>query len=50
MTTEALPESTKPESLTLALRRSGALGQGRVRAIEAEQPQSSVLSCIVRVT
>jgi hypothetical protein len=49
MTTEALPESITPDSLTLARRRFGALGQGRVSAIEAEQPRSTVLSRIVRL-
>jgi len=50
MTTHAPPESITPESLTLALRRSGALGHGRVSAVEAEQPRSTVLSRIVRLT
>jgi hypothetical protein len=31
MTSEALPESVIPESLTLALRRSGVLITGRVK-------------------
>ena len=49
MTTRTPPESITPESLTLALRRSGALGHGRVSAVEAEQPRSTVLSRIVRL-
>jgi hypothetical protein len=49
MTTEPLPESVTPDSLTLALRRSGALGDGRVRAIDAENARSTVLSRIVRL-
>ena len=49
MTTHTPPESITPESLTLALRRSGALGHGRVSAVEAEQPRSTVLSRIVRL-
>ena len=49
MTTHPPPESITPESLTLALRRSGALGDGRVSAVEAEQPRSTVLFRIVRL-
>jgi ecdysteroid kinase len=49
MTPEALPESITPESLTLALRRSGALREGRVAAVEAESPRSTILSRIVRL-
>ena len=49
MTSEALPELITPESLTLALRRSGALGEGRVSAVEAENPRSTILSRIVRL-
>jgi hypothetical protein len=49
MTTQAPPESITPDSLTLALRRGGVLGEGRVTAVEAEQPRSTVLSRIVRL-
>ena len=49
MTTHTPPESITPDSLTLVLRRSGALGHGRVSAVEAEQPRSTVLSRIVRL-
>jgi hypothetical protein len=49
MTSEALPESVTPESLTVALRRSGVLGEGRVSAVEAENARSTVLSRIVRL-
>ena len=44
MTSEALPESVTPESLTRALRRSGVLGEGRVSAVETENARSTVLS------
>lgn len=49
MTTDALPQSFTPESLTLALRRSGVLDEGRVTAVEMEKPRSTVLSRIVRL-
>jgi hypothetical protein len=49
MTSEPLPESVTPKSLTRALRRSGVLGEGRVSAIEAENARSTVLSRIVRL-
>jgi len=50
MTTEALPEPVGQESLTLALRRSGVLGEGgRVSAVEAARAWSTVLSRIVRL-
>jgi hypothetical protein len=32
MTNETLPEGVSPEGLTLALRREGALGEGRATA------------------
>ena len=32
--TESLPEAVSPETLTLALRRSGVLGGARVSAVE----------------
>jgi Ecdysteroid kinase-like family len=50
MTSEALPESITPEGITLALRRSGILGEGRVVAtVEAENARSTILSRIVRL-
>jgi Phosphotransferase enzyme family len=49
MTMPTPAESITPDSLTLALRRSGALGHGRVSAVEAEQPRSTILSRIVRL-
>ncbi len=49
MAAEPSPESVTPEALTLALRRAGALGEGRVSAVEAENPRSTVLSRIVRL-
>jgi hypothetical protein len=49
MTIQTAPESVTPDSLTLALRRSDVLGQGRVSAVEAETPRSTILSRIVRL-
>src|SRR5277367_3867800 len=49
MISEASPESVTPESLTLALRRSGILGEGHVSAVEAENARSTILSRIVRL-
>jgi hypothetical protein len=49
MTRELLPQSVTPESLTLALRRSGVLREGRVATVEAENTRSTVLSRIVRL-
>jgi hypothetical protein len=49
MAAEPSPESVSAETLTLALRRAGALGEGRVSAVEAENPHSTVLSRIVRL-
>jgi hypothetical protein len=49
MTTEPLPESVTPEALTRALRRAGALGEGRVSEVTVESARATVLSRIVRL-
>jgi Ecdysteroid kinase-like family len=49
MTTDPLPDSVSPESLTLALKRCGVLSAGRVNAVEATSTRSTVLSRIVRL-
>jgi len=49
MTTEPLPESITPEALTLVLRRSGVLGEGRVSEVIVESTRATVLSRIVRL-
>ena len=46
MTTERLPESVTPEALTLALRRAGVLGDGRVSQVTIESARATVLSRI----
>ena len=38
-----------PESLTMALKRAGALGDGRVCSVAADNARSTVLSRIVRL-
>ncbi len=49
MTTEPLPESVTPEALTLALRRSGVLGEDRVSEVTVESARATVLSRIARL-
>ncbi len=49
MTTEPLPESVTPEALTLALRRAGVLGEGRVSEVTVESTRATVLSRISRL-
>jgi thiamine kinase-like enzyme len=49
MTTEPLPESVTPEALTLALRRSGVLGEARVSEVAVESTRETVLSRISRL-
>jgi hypothetical protein len=46
---EPVPESISPESLTLSLRRAGALGGGRVSSVVAESPRTTILSQITRL-
>jgi hypothetical protein len=47
--TMALPPAADADRLTSALRKSGVLGEGRVRAVEEENPRDTVLSHIVRL-
>ncbi len=49
MTTESLPEVIDAKHLTCALRRSGVLGDGRVRNITVESSRATLLSRIVRL-
>jgi hypothetical protein len=46
---EDLPRAAQPEYLTDALRRSGALGAGRVRDVVVESSKATILSRIVRL-
>jgi Phosphotransferase enzyme family len=47
--TEYLPEAADGESLTSALRRCGALTDGRVSAVAVESTRATILSKIVRL-
>jgi thiamine kinase-like enzyme len=47
--TETSPEAISPKTLTLALRRSGVLGEGRVSAVEELSARPTILSRIVRL-
>ena len=47
--TEPLPEAADSESLTSALRRCGALTDGRVSAVAVESTRATILSKIVRL-
>jgi hypothetical protein len=49
MTTESLPRAASAEHLTDALRRSGALGDGRVCDVVVESERATVLSRILRL-
>ena len=49
MTTEPLPRATGAEYLTDALRRSGALGGGRVRGVVVDSARTTKLSRIIRM-
>ena len=49
MTTESLPRAASAEHLTDALRRSGALGDGRVCDVVVESARPTVLSRILRL-
>ena len=49
MTTELLPSAAEPTHLTEALRRAGALSDGRVRAVEVISTRPTILSHIVRL-
>src|SRR5271157_973618 len=47
--TEPLPEAASSENLTLALRRCGALTDGRVSEVAVESARATLLSKIVRL-
>jgi len=49
MTSEQLPEAATPDHLTLALRRSGVLGDGRVDQVAVESSRATILSKIIRL-
>src|SRR5262245_40037430 len=49
MTSEPLPRATEPDYLTDALRRSGALSDGRVTDAVVETTRKTVLSRIIRL-
>jgi hypothetical protein len=49
MPSEPLPRAIQPEYLTEALRRSGALGDGRVRDVVVESSRATILSRIIRL-
>ncbi len=49
MTTEAVPKEAGVEHLGEALRRCGALGNGRIRDVVVESSRSTLLSRIVRL-
>jgi hypothetical protein len=49
MTTDSLPRAAGSEYLTEALRRSGALGDGRVRDVVVESARTTELSRIIRL-
>jgi hypothetical protein len=49
MTSEQLPEAATPDHLTLVLRRSGTLGDGRVDQVVIESSRATILSKIFRL-
>ena len=49
MESEALPRAAHAEHITEALRRSGALGKGRVRDVMVENSRPTLLSRIIRL-
>jgi hypothetical protein len=49
LTTEPLPKAAHAEHLTDALRRCGALGDGRVREVVVESSRPTLLSRIIRL-
>lgn len=49
MTTDPLPRAADAEHLTAALRRCGALGEGRVREVAVESSRNTLLSRIIRL-
>src|ERR1700710_1322729 len=49
MTDNALPPAARADHLTAVLRKSGALGDGRVRDVTVERSFDTVLSHIMRL-
>ncbi len=49
MTTEPLPNGITPDALTIALRRAGALTDGRVARVSVDRSCPTILSRIVRL-
>jgi len=49
MMTEALPPAVHAEHVAGALRRSGALGDGRVRDVVVESSRATIVSQIIRL-
>ena len=49
MTTQPLPKAADAEHLTETLRRTGALGDGRVRDVVVESSRPTLLSRIIRL-
>jgi hypothetical protein len=49
MTTEHLPPAADAKHLTDALRRSGVLGDGRVRDVVVDSSRATILSRIIRL-
>src|SRR5262245_39680186 len=49
MSPESLPSAAEPESLTAALRRSGALRDERVSKVVIESSRKTILSQIIRL-
>jgi hypothetical protein len=49
MASEALPSACEPEYLTDVLRRSGALGDGRVTSVDVMSSRLTILSRIIRL-
>ncbi|MDP1865347.1 MAG: aminoglycoside phosphotransferase, partial [Bradyrhizobium sp.] len=49
MTTNALPPAANADHLTTVLRKACALGDGRVRDVDPENPRETILSHIVRL-
>src|SRR5271167_179182 len=50
MESEPLPEAVRPEYLTEALRRTGALSDGRVVNVVVESSEATILSRIIRLS
>jgi hypothetical protein len=50
MTSEPLPRAVRPEYLTEALRRAGALGDGRVVNVVVQSSKATIISRIIRLS